>query len=68
MCSVFVCSVYLFQVFAESYAEAALAMTQHLAGHQAVEQPGTRQRNAEVEPKQPPVLCVPVELEHNREF
>lgn len=39
-------------------------MSEHLTGHQAVEHSRAGQRYAEVEAKQPPVLCIPVELEH----
>lgn len=61
--------VYLFEVFTEDDAEAAVPVVEHLTGHQSVEHGRTHQRNAEVEPKQPPVLDVLIVLQenHNKE-
>lgn len=60
---------YLFEVFTEDDAEAAVPVVEHLTGHQSVEHGRTHQRNAEVEPKQPPVLDVLIVLQenHNKE-
>lgn len=56
---------YLFEVFTEDDAEAAVPVVEHLTGHQSVEHGRTHQRNAEVEPKQPPVLDVLIVLQEN---
>lgn len=60
---------YLFEVFTEDDAEAAVPVVEHLTGHQSVEHGRTHQRYAEVEPKQPPVLDVLIVLQenHNKE-
>ena len=56
--------VYLFDVFAQGDPQTSLPVSQHLASHQAVEDRREDHRHAEVEAKQPPVLRIPVELEH----
>ena len=65
LCLLSMCvSVYLFKVFTQGDPQTSLLVSEHLTGHQAVEHRRTGQRNAEVEAKQPPVLRIPVELEH----
>lgn len=49
-------------MFAQRDPQTSLLVSEHLAGHQAVEDGGARQRDAEVEAEQPPVLGVLVEL------
>ena len=50
----------------EGYPKAAVPVVEHLAGHQRVEHSGAGQGYTEVEAKQPPVLCIPIELQGNR--
>lgn len=61
-CVLCVC-VHLLEVLAQCDPQASFLMSEHLAGHQAVENSREGQRNAEVEAKQPPVLRIPVELQ-----
>lgn len=56
----------LFEVLAESYPQTAVPVVEHLAGHQGVKDGSTCEGYAEVEAKQPPVLCVFVELTRNK--
>lgn len=51
----------LFEVFTQGDPQASLLVPQHLAGHESVEHSRAGQRNAEVKPKQPPVLRVSIE-------
>lgn len=48
-------------MLAESYPQTAVPVVEHLAGHQGVKDGSTCEGYAEVEAKQPPVLCVFVE-------
>lgn len=57
----------LFEVLGESYAQAAVPVVEHLARHQRVEHSCACQWHAEVEAKQPPVLCLNVELHVRKE-
>lgn len=52
----------LFEVLTESDPEAAIPAVEHLAGHESVEDSCANQWYAKVEAKQPPVLCISVEL------
>lgn len=56
----------LFEVLAESNPKAAIPAVEHLAGHQSVEDSCANQRHTKVEAKQPPVLCISVELDSNK--
>lgn len=50
-------------MLAESYPKAAIPVVEHLTSHQRVEHSRAGQWDAKVEAKQPPVLCIPVELD-----
>lgn len=50
-------------MLAESYPKAAIPVVEHLARHQRVEHSRAGQRDTKVEAKQPPVLCISVELD-----
>lgn len=56
----------LLEVLTEGNPKAAIPVTEHLAGHQGVEEGCAGQRHDKVEAKQPPVLCIPVELQENK--
>lgn len=56
---------YLFHVVIECNAHDFFA-TEHLTGHECVEDGRTGQREAEVETKQPPVLGLLVQLEQQQ--
>lgn len=56
----------LFEVLTESDPEAAIPAVEHLAGHESVEDSCANQWYAKVEAKQPPVLCISVELERDK--
>ena len=53
---------HLFEMLAQGDAEAPVAVVEHLARHQGVEDGRAHQRDAEVEAEQPPVLHVFVVL------
>jgi len=53
-------------VLTEGYPKAAIPAVEHLAGHQSVEHSGAGEWDTKVEAKQPPVLCIPVELPENK--
>lgn len=55
----------LFEVLSEGYPKAAIPVVEHLACHQSVEHSCASQWYTKVEAKQPPVLCIPVELQVN---
>ena len=44
----------------------AFFATEHLTGHKRVEDSSAGQWEAEIEAKQPPVLCISVELEKDK--
>lgn len=58
--------VYLFHVVVERDAHAFFA-TEHLTGHESVEDPCAGQREAEIEAEQPPVFHILVELEEEKD-
>lgn len=53
--------IHLLHVVVEGDAHAFFA-TEHLTGHESVEDRGAGQREAEVEAKEPPVFHIPVKL------
>lgn len=50
----------------ERYPEAAVPVVEHLAGHQGVKDAGAGEWHTKVEAKQPPVLCILVELRRDK--
>lgn len=49
-------------MFTQSNSQATISPIQHLASHEGVEDGSAHQGHAEIEPKQPPVLHIFVEL------
>lgn len=56
----------LFEVLTEGYPKAAIPVAEHLACHQRVEHSCAGQWHTKVEAKQPPVLCIAIELQVNK--
>lgn len=56
----------LFEVLTEGYPKAAISVVEHLAGHQSVEHSCTGKWYTKVEAKQPPYLCISIDLQGNK--
>lgn len=54
--------IYLLEVFTEGDPQAAIPPVEHLTGHEGVEDGRAHQGHAEVEPEEPPVFHISVEL------